>query len=290
MQDFYALLMFLDSDDMLGETAVERVVSPWRPGTAKVQFPLAVIDEDGRPLGRRVAPVFPPGLSAAHVSTIVRQRGFYPWRPTTRNAYSRHFLGQVMPIDVARFPFAPDGVLNTVAPLYGEIQTIETSLGFYRIHGRNMWASETLDPSRILAYIALGRKEAAVLREHAHRRGVRLADVNPLDHPLIFLERRLAAVILTPSDPLVAGDRAIVLFWRACRCVGASERGSLRKIVRLSWLLLTALAPRPLAHRLVHMRFADATRPIVVRRLVVLLDRLITTFAFSFGDIALLLG
>jgi glycosyltransferase involved in cell wall biosynthesis len=262
------IVMFLDSDDRLGEAAVAEVVGAWRPGTAKVQFPLAVIDGEGRPLGRRVLPVFPPGISPADVRRRVLRHGFYPWPPTTGNAYARHFLEQVMPLDAARFPFAPDGILNTIAPLYGEVRTIEKLLGFYRIHGRNKFASLTLDPKRMLAYIAQGRKEAAVLREHAERCSVRLADVDPLDHSFIFLERRLAAARLTPSDPLMASDRSLALFWRACGCIGTCERRRTRQLLRLGWFLLTAIAPRPLAHWLLRLRFTESSHPPLVRRLI----------------------
>lgn len=255
------IVMFLDSDDRLGETAVAEVVAAWRSDTAKVQFPLAVIDGESRPLGRGVLPAFPPGISPADVIQRVVRHGFYLWPPTTGNAYARQFLAQVMPLDAARFPFAPDGVLNTIAPLYGKVRTVEKPLGFYRIHGRNKFASLTLDPKRMLAYIAQGRKEAAVLREHAERCRVRLADVDPLDHSFVFLERRLAAARLTPSDPLVASDRALALFWRACRCVGTSERRRTRQILRLGWFLLTAIAPRPLAHWLLQLRFTRRLLP-----------------------------
>jgi len=266
------IVLFLDSDDLLEETAIEEVVAAWRPGTAKVQFRLAAIDGQGRLMGQ-TAPAYPTAFSAADVRELAVRRGFYPSPPTTGNAYSRRFLAQVLPLDSKRYPFAPDGILNTIAPLYGDVRTVDKPLGRYRIHGENMWASLTLNPARMLAAIAQGRKEAAALLEHARRRGVRLDDVDPLDHSFVFLERRLAAVKLAPADPRVAGDRAWRLFWRACRCVRDYERGALRQAARLGWFLATALAPRPLAEWLLRLRFAPASRSRLLHRVVLLARR-----------------
>src|SRR5690348_9652503 len=137
------IVLFLDSDDMLEDTAIEEVVAAWRPGTVKVQFRLTAIDGQGRLLGQ-TAPAYPTPFSAADVRELALRRGFYPSPPTTGNAYARRFLEQVMPLDSKRFPFAPDGILNAIAPLYGDVRTLDRPLGRYRIHGKNMWASLTL--------------------------------------------------------------------------------------------------------------------------------------------------
>src|SRR5208282_6001413 len=45
------IVMFLDADDELLPEAVDQVVGAWRPGVAKVQFQLELIDDRGKPLG-----------------------------------------------------------------------------------------------------------------------------------------------------------------------------------------------------------------------------------------------
>jgi hypothetical protein len=114
---------------------------------------------------------------------MTRTLGFYPTPPSTGNAYGRAFLARVLPLDTHLFPFAPDGALNVVAPLYGDVVTLDRTLGCYRVHDRNMWASPTLDPERILRWIALGRKEATFLLARAQALGVKIAAVAPSTIP-----------------------------------------------------------------------------------------------------------
>ena len=54
------LVVFLDSDDLLESHAVERLLDLWRPATVLGQFPLTILDADGRSCG--VYPD-PPGLN-----------------------------------------------------------------------------------------------------------------------------------------------------------------------------------------------------------------------------------
>src|SRR5258708_6777457 len=186
------IVMLLDSDDMLHEAAAASVVAAWRPGISKVQYCLRVVDADDAPWGRNM-PRYPEGFSATDVRRLVRRFGTYPAPPSSGNAYSRDFLSKVMPIDARQFPFAPDGALNAIAPLYGDVVSIDRPLGYYRVHGRNMWAMVTLDRARILQFIDLGRKEARFTRAHAIKRGIEPPRGSQLDHSFHLLERRLAA-------------------------------------------------------------------------------------------------
>lgn len=258
------IVMFVDSDDVLDPEAAEAVVAGWRPGAAKVQFRLVEIDATGRKRGRS-SPAYPRRFSAKDVDAMTRALGFYPSPPTTGNAYGRAFLGRILPLDTDLFPFAPDGALNVVAPLYGEVVTLNRTLGSYRVHDRNMWASPTLDPERILRWIAHGRKEATFLRAHAQALGAKIEADDPLDHSWTFLERRLAARKLTPDHPLVVGERPITLFVLACRAIHAEEPDMARRAVKLVWFLTTALAPSCLARRLLQWRFTPTSRPRLLR-------------------------
>jgi glycosyltransferase involved in cell wall biosynthesis len=260
------IVMFLDADDMLREDAAEKVVAAWRPDVVKVQFPLTVIDEDGRPQG--FVPSATRPLNEDEIDRLVRRYGIYPTPPTSGNAYARRLLAAVLPLDPERFKYGADGALNAVAPLYGSVISLGVSLGSYRIHGNNLWAGTVLDVDRFLAQLALGRDEAKFLREHAVLRGGRLSDEDPLDHSLVFLERRLTLRKLAPCHPVSRNDHAVKLFLKACRCVGVYERGPLRSARTLAWFFITAMAPRRLAVPLLAYRYMPKGRRPQIRHLV----------------------
>jgi hypothetical protein len=86
--------------------------------------------------------------------------GNYSWPPATGNAYARSFLEKVLPLSSGhRFH---DGTLNTIAPLFGEIQTIPKTLGFYRVHGSNGWAISSVKPSQFAAHINQKQKRDGI--------------------------------------------------------------------------------------------------------------------------------
>ena len=74
------------------------------------------------------------------------EAGFYPYPPTSGNAYARWFLEQIMPC--YRIRCGADGPLNTVSPLYGRVVTIDRPLGYYRVHGKNDGAQGTLSAEK----------------------------------------------------------------------------------------------------------------------------------------------
>ena len=256
------IVMFLDADDMLFADAAEKIVAAWRPDIVKVQFPLTVIDADGRAQGFVPAAIRP--LDEREIDRLVRRCGIYPTPPTSGNAYARRFLAELLPLDAERFVYGVDGALNAVAPLYGSVISLGISLGYYRVHGRNMWAGAPLDADRFLAYIAVGRDEGNFLREHAVKRGIQLSNADPLDHSLVFLERRLTLKKLVPSHPEARTDNILHLSVSAYRCVGVYERGVLRSAATLVWFFATALAPRRLAIRLLAYRYIPRARPALI--------------------------
>jgi glycosyltransferase involved in cell wall biosynthesis len=128
------IVLFLDSDDALRRDAVATVVHRWHDGVVKAQFCLATVDAAGKFMGN-VFPTYPPGLTPERIRREALRTGLYPCPPTSGNAYARSFLERMMPL--APVLAGADGPLNTVAPLYGEVVTIDEPLGYYRIHGRN---------------------------------------------------------------------------------------------------------------------------------------------------------
>lgn len=260
------IVMFLDADDMLREDAAEKIVAAWRPDIVKVQFPLTVIDRDGYPQG--LVPAATRPLDARQIDQLVRRWGIYPTPPTSGNAYARRLLLELLPLDLVRFPFGIDGALNAVAPLYGSVISLGVSLGYYRVHGSNLWAGAPLDAERFHAYIMIGRDEANFVHEHAVRRGIKLSNADPLDHSLVFLERRLTLKKLAPSHPTSRDDNLLHLCLKACGCISVYERAPIRSAITLLWFFATAISPRRIAIKLLAYRYVPRGRPPLIDRLV----------------------
>ncbi len=125
-----SVVLYLDADDRLYPTALELVEQAYRPGVAKVQYDLDVVDEFGNPAGRRFCN-FSTHMNEESTARSFARTATYVWPVTSGNAYAREFLSRVMPLTP---PESHDGVLNTIAPLYGpEISVEAAKMGAGRI-------------------------------------------------------------------------------------------------------------------------------------------------------------
>jgi len=260
------LVIFLDADDQLYPNAVEKAVAAWRPEVSVVQYCLATIDAEGRPLGA-VYPPLPDDWTPERVRATVRAAGLYPAPTTSGNAFSRALLERVMPLATDVFHRGAEGPINTVAPLYGDVVVLREPLGCYRIHGTNMGALESVDPAKFSYYVQLDINRAAFLREHAKQLGMPVPD-DLLERAFFHLQYRVASLKLRPDLHPVPGDRLPVLAWRLTRAaVGAPDKPLLRIFVAL-WGWLVAAAPAGAARQFVGMRFIGQRRPPALDRLL----------------------
>ena len=257
------ILMFLDADDMLAPDALENVAAVWRPRLAKVQFCLALISAEGQ-AKRFVFPLFGGGISPARIREQVRKTGLYVWPPTSGNAFARSFLCQVMPLDPDAFPCMTDGALNTVAPLYGEVVSIDKVLGYYRIHDCNMQNAPVAE--RIRRGVINKRREAEYLRQRAAELNIEL----PADllNQMIHLEGRIASLKLDRAQHPVAGDRLADLILPALRKLLREDESGARRAFHLLWLLAVLVSPPRLCEQLVAYRFIPGARPETLNKLM----------------------
>ena len=270
-----SIIMFLDSDDLLYDSTVERVVEAFSTGpAAKVQFRLTVVDEVGRRMGEYPA----PDARLYHGDAVPQllRSGFYTTAVTSGNAYSRHALESVLPLPAAEFRYGADGYLNATVPFVGDVVAIDEALGAYRIHGQNGFAMNgTLDVgvfrSRIAHHLETERvivtaaraagysaKPGLILRNAAHCEA-RLASFR--------LERLLHPI---PSDrrlPLVA--RGVVATWRHL------EISSVRRIADTGWFVAVGFLPRSAARSIVSWRHERSSRPAFVKAVVKRLNRIL---------------
>jgi glycosyltransferase involved in cell wall biosynthesis len=265
-----AIVMFLDADDLLEPQALSHVARAWSPPTAKVQFDVKIIDAGGRDLGRRFCH-FTKEYDSARVRQAFRRSGTYRWPVMVGNAYARSFLESMFPLTVDH---GPDGMLNTVAPLYGEIATIPKALGCYRLHGANRWSSDGSDHARLPERIGDRLREVEIMRRHARLRGVTVPTDNVLDHEIAFIGYRMMAWKLGLRYEGQEGDTPAALFWRACRVVRTERLPFRLGLAHVLWCGALLGVSRPVARALIRLRFnRGAIGPSVRRRVRQVLER-----------------
>jgi glycosyltransferase involved in cell wall biosynthesis len=245
------LVILLDADDWLEPGALEAVAAAWYPSCAKVQFDLRIVDGAGADLGRRFCN-FGADYDAKRVRGAFRRSGTYRWPVTSGNAYARWFLQPLFPLQIA---LAPDGTLNTLAPVYGDVVTIPRVLGAYRLHGANMWSSDGLDHSRLPARIQLRQSEVAFMRARAADAGVAVPAGDVLDHELPLINYRLMALKLGLAYEGSDAESTLRLLWQALRTARAEGLRAPLAAAHLAWFVALALAPRALAAKLIRLRF-----------------------------------
>lgn len=263
------LVLFLDADDLISPTAASECVAAWQPGAAKVQFDLAIINGAGEDLGRRFCN-FPESYDAGAARLEFERYGTYRWPVTAGNAYARSYLDEMLPLTVK---LAPDGYLNTVAPVYGDVVTIAHCLGSYRLHGSNLWSSNGRDAERLPERIAQRLDEFSAMAEHAKRAGVPLPDGNPLDHELPFITYRMMALSIGQTYAGSAGDARHTLWSAGFAFLRRNGLPLHLKLAHATWLTALAVAPARVARWLIRLRidrarFVQPLRRAMARRVV----------------------
>jgi hypothetical protein len=130
------VVFFVDSDDMLLPTAVEKALLLFTdPHMVKVHWSLCVVDEKGR----RTGDVINPDLADGDLrSAVIRDGPYgYLWPDTTGNAWGRPFLERILPVPEEEFRTSPDLYLCGLAPLFGSIGRISEPQGCWRAHAQN---------------------------------------------------------------------------------------------------------------------------------------------------------
>ncbi|MFO7304224.1 MAG: glycosyltransferase [Gammaproteobacteria bacterium] len=248
------IVLFLDADDLLRPYAVEAVAAAWRPSYTKVQYELDVIDADGHRIGRFCRYVAP--YDAAQIQEEFRRFGTYVWPVLSGNAYSRWYLEQLMPLPVAR---APDGYLNTLAPLYGSIKVVHEVLAAYRLHDSNLnyqGAAHAYE-KRFAQRVSLRRVEVRHLQEHASQRSIELPPGDVLDNELTFVNYRLMLKRLGAPYEGSERDRIERLWWAGLNTLARRPLPLPHKLAHALWLSVLSASPSWLAKRLIDARFRN---------------------------------
>jgi len=260
-----SLVLFLDADDLLEPHAASALAAAWRPGTARLQAPVTLIDADGRRSGGRL-PADP--MPHGDVRAMVLGSGGYPSTGTTGTAYSRECLERLMPIPEAEWRRAPDVYLWLLAPFVGPVISLDRPIGQVRVHGRNSWSMDRVTVERLVDHMATDERKERLLRERAHDLGTAPPADWLLRNPH-HVQSRLALLRLDPARHPFPDDRRLSLARTGVAAALGNRAFSLRKRILLAgWFVLTASLPRGLAARVVRAGMVRTDRPAWLQRFV----------------------
>jgi glycosyltransferase involved in cell wall biosynthesis len=250
------VLLVLDADDLLEPQAAERVAAALaaRPELAKVQFPMAIVDAEGKPTGA----VKPGGHLRAPVGDQRRAELAFPfdlpWLPGGGTGFRSAAVRRILPIPAADYPRSgADWYLVHLTALLGEAALLDEVCASYRVHGGNAYEQERdeIDLDHVRESIAFAAATAGSLEA--------LADELGLERPARILSfsdlaNRLVSLRLDPGRHPVAGERRGALWADAVRATRRRfDVSAAMKVVMLAWFALEAVVPRGLAKPLAEL-------------------------------------
>lgn len=255
------IVIFLDADDWLYPEAAARIVAAWHSGVSKVQFPLLMVDREGRSLGRQV----PHHMHDRQALALLREFGTYGSPPGSGNAYGASFLRQVLPLNEPMWRLAADSVPILLAPAYGEVVTLREAQGAYRLH-------RPADDGSLLMNNAPTGLWSEYERADSTKRFVEEAlsriDKQPrIPQLLAPWEARLAAICVRFGGTQAAGkdgspQPASKLMRLALQSVWRWPMIGLgMKLILSGWMMGVVMLPRPLALRLAQLHRSSTGAP-----------------------------
>ena len=260
------IVMFLDADDVLYSGCVTTALAAWRPGCVKLQYRLDTIDAEGRDLHLQF-PAYSHTLDPREIRARALRHGFYPWPVSSGNAFSRAYLDQVLPIDADTIFKSPDGFLNKMAPLFGDVLTLGEVLGGYRVHGRNAWAHSAASAA-LPDYARTVRFDAVLHRAFVERAAALGHAVGPYERMavLAWLEMRFLSLRHARTHHPIAGDTVPGVLRHGLRAARlAPDTTAAGRVLWSAWFVALATCPKPLLARLVRAGRSQSGRSRLAR-------------------------
>ncbi|MEA5626110.1 glycosyltransferase family 2 protein [Nostoc sp. UHCC 0251] len=166
------VICFLDSDDVLLPSAIERAVKSLcdDPDAVKVHWPLRVIDINSNLLEKvDCEGILPEGNLYNEQLKYGLEGHTFP--PTSGNVWLRSYLEKILPMPETNYRLNAESYLGFLAPFSGSIRRINEYQSLYRIHGHNGTNKRTYS-WRLSHYYY----EEKVLREYLHKQGIKVND------------------------------------------------------------------------------------------------------------------
>lgn len=259
-------VIFLDSDDVLLPTTVERVVAAFQetPQAAKVQYRMEIIDAAGVPSGK-VKPEahlpFSSGDLRAHVLSFPFD---LTWMATSGNAFAAQVLRKIFPMPEADYRILADFYLAHLTALFGPVVALDQVGAYYRVHGKNSFAlsNPRLDLEHIRQMITYANLTEGYIRQCAQTLGLENESPKPEDMLSVStIAERMISVKLEPAQHPIRGDSVVQLFWLGVRAaLGRFDVSLSFKMLFALWFLAIAVAPRAQTRWLAEKFFFPETR------------------------------
>jgi glycosyltransferase involved in cell wall biosynthesis len=251
------IIIFLDSDDLLAPSAASTIARAWRPGISKIQWCVAVIDGGGRSIGS-IFPKYPAPLEPEAVRRALLRLGNYPCPPQSANAYARWFLESCSTGDSCT-PWM-GGVLNPVAPLYGDIVTLHRPLTLYRVHGSNGWAYQRVNANQLRIHIAVFKEWCEPVQRCCDRMGVDFDADAALKLNFWYQQDRLVLAKMTARGS--EGREPVAPLLRALlHAIRHGPDPVWQRAAIAVWAILVASLPAAWSQPLISMRCEPSQRP-----------------------------
>ncbi len=260
------LVIFLDADDMLYAECVGTVLDAWRPGCVKLQYRLDTVDAEGRDLDLPF-PTYPRDLGPSAVRQRALRTGSYPWPVSSGNAYARSYLNQVLPVDAETIFKSPDGFLNKMAPLFGDVVTIAAVLAAYRVHGCNAWAYQASSTS-LPNYARTVRFDAVLHQSFVDRAAAQGNEIGRYEVMPVpaWLEMRLLCLRLARPEHPLPGDTMSLALRQALRAsVIAPDLTVFGRALWCAWFLIISILPKSMLTSVVRSGRSQSRRNVLAR-------------------------
>jgi hypothetical protein len=259
------VIIFLDADDILRPTIVERVAHVFRHqrDVVKVMYRSEVIDADGRQTGC-IRPL--PHL-------LMRSGDFRPysltspfdvtWMATSANAFRTETLRQIAPIPEEEYgKIGADWYISHLTPLFGPVVSLDDVGVFYRVHGRNNFeVKETqLSLARLRQTITFMQTTLRYIEHHSRQLGL-LEDPSHEILSVSYMASRMVSFKLDRRQhPMPRDTVTKLLKLGVTSAMRRVDVPGLTKALFVLWFVAMAAAPKPFAWWLATLFFLPATR------------------------------